>query len=950
MKMINNIHYDYDTTYVTCGAGATWRQIIENINKYGRSPVSLQSYSTFSVGGSISVNAHGILSKDPVSAGIVDMVILTNTNNKITVKTISKESYPELFSLIVGGYGCAGIILSVRLKTRENLNVDLNISTHNLDSLSEIFYKFPTNNKCEYIVFDITTFDKLNLITINEKPFTENVISKLNSKMSDYYTASFMNSTFNNSYSTTLWNKVRNCMFSHNINIENGTNTLNEFIYESDNNISIRYNEQRETHTFLLQEYFVPICYSYEWLLEIIHLLRNTISDDIILGNLTIRYINKNNDSYLSYSPNCDMLAFVLYFSVNKYNNICMTKYSELCNTIIHITQKKNGKFYLPYTNHLYLNETILQFYDMDGFVNKLKKYKSPVLYSNNLLTRFGHKLHQENYNIYNSDSLQDIQIDEHMLNQIPMLDYHSKLSSNDLIEVPFIFGKSADNNKQNNSGLILSTLSNSLKYKFTHNIIPYIIGLPDISDIIYKTNNNNFESFYKSILSEMTICKAIPSNALKLLVQNKLEARELTDITIKLLNDIGTIYSSDLLSIGNTSTISLLQSYLKIDEVSFITHDNIIMDWLRSGSVKYLTKRYSDINQIKNKFNLITAYEGLHHVPLDKLNKTITEIYDKLNDGGIFVLREHDVKNYSDLNVAIGVHTLFNLVTGSSYETEINELRNFRSLDEWIRILESHGFIHKKVYGYQQDKSNNTITIFKKQGVIIPKIDRSFTYYKPVEWYQVYLLQTITNQLTTLAWYQIDYFYLLNNMWKLLIDSTKTAFAQNDFSFYPFIILGLSTNILTTLFISPIAIGAKLLSLSGFGQYSPPNYEYIEVQGELTKIIDDCVPIYSDNNTHIYKVQRFKEFSKKLINIVDIYKLKIIRISNTDNNISFTLRSNANIVLDIPSYCTLLGKSYEKDSEILVSYALKINKINDLIEHLLKKHSKDNIQFYDYY
>ena len=86
MKMINDIKYDSKTTDVTCGAGTTWRQLIEHINEYGRTPISLQSYSTFSIGGSISVNAHGILNKNPVSDGIVKMIILTNIENKIAIK------------------------------------------------------------------------------------------------------------------------------------------------------------------------------------------------------------------------------------------------------------------------------------------------------------------------------------------------------------------------------------------------------------------------------------------------------------------------------------------------------------------------------------------------------------------------------------------------------------------------------------------------------------------------------------------------------------------------------------------------------------------------------------------------------------------------------------------------------------------------------------------------
>jgi FAD/FMN-containing dehydrogenase len=51
---------DEATGDVTVGPGTQWHDLIRHLNAFGRSPMTLQSYSTFSVGGSVSVNAHGI--------------------------------------------------------------------------------------------------------------------------------------------------------------------------------------------------------------------------------------------------------------------------------------------------------------------------------------------------------------------------------------------------------------------------------------------------------------------------------------------------------------------------------------------------------------------------------------------------------------------------------------------------------------------------------------------------------------------------------------------------------------------------------------------------------------------------------------------------------------------------------------------------------------------------
>ena len=45
---------------VRCGPGCLWSDIIRLLNSHGKSPRTMQSYCSFSVGGTLAVNAHGI--------------------------------------------------------------------------------------------------------------------------------------------------------------------------------------------------------------------------------------------------------------------------------------------------------------------------------------------------------------------------------------------------------------------------------------------------------------------------------------------------------------------------------------------------------------------------------------------------------------------------------------------------------------------------------------------------------------------------------------------------------------------------------------------------------------------------------------------------------------------------------------------------------------------------
>ena len=60
MAFVNAVRYDAVSNTYRAGAGATWADVITVLNAHGRAPRTLQSYATFSVGGTLSVTGHGI--------------------------------------------------------------------------------------------------------------------------------------------------------------------------------------------------------------------------------------------------------------------------------------------------------------------------------------------------------------------------------------------------------------------------------------------------------------------------------------------------------------------------------------------------------------------------------------------------------------------------------------------------------------------------------------------------------------------------------------------------------------------------------------------------------------------------------------------------------------------------------------------------------------------------
>src|SRR2546426_7608491 len=92
-------------------AGATWDDVQRSIAPYGLAVKVMQSSNIFTVGGTLSANAHG---RDLDVTQVVEVVQrfhLLLADGRILL--VSRDSNPELFSLVIGGYGLYGVILDV---------------------------------------------------------------------------------------------------------------------------------------------------------------------------------------------------------------------------------------------------------------------------------------------------------------------------------------------------------------------------------------------------------------------------------------------------------------------------------------------------------------------------------------------------------------------------------------------------------------------------------------------------------------------------------------------------------------------------------------------------------------------------------------------------------------------------------------------------------------------
>src|SRR5579871_880430 len=110
------LYFNEKNKILVVQAGATWRQILEFLDPYNLSVKAMQSYANFTVGGAISVNAHGRgIEFSTVGSTIQKLKVMLADGTIVDI-------YPgdELFRGVLGGYGGIAIILEANISLIEN--------------------------------------------------------------------------------------------------------------------------------------------------------------------------------------------------------------------------------------------------------------------------------------------------------------------------------------------------------------------------------------------------------------------------------------------------------------------------------------------------------------------------------------------------------------------------------------------------------------------------------------------------------------------------------------------------------------------------------------------------------------------------------------------------------------------------------------------------------------
>jgi FAD/FMN-containing dehydrogenase len=354
MTKFNKMSLDEENMILTVESGATWHDIQSFLHpKYAVK--AMQSTDIFTVGGSISVNAHGMDHQAGSVGGTIRSMHVMLADG--TIVEVSREQNPELFELVVGGYGLFGVILDVNIdivnndvyKTERrilsyqdfprifendilpNENLGLfygHLSTARSSLLDEmILYEY---TRVDIGEADVPPLGEVSGIGLRRFVFNFSKLGRIPMDikwLAEKYVEPKMESC-TVVPRTQAMSEGEACLVSRNEPMHDSVPYL-------------RNNLKKETD--ILHEYFIPR----EQFIPFVDGLRRVIQErDVNLLNASVRVIHPE-DNFLNYAPG-EMFSIVLYIN-QPVTAEGSGKMAEVTRELIDLTIDLNGRFFLPY-------------------------------------------------------------------------------------------------------------------------------------------------------------------------------------------------------------------------------------------------------------------------------------------------------------------------------------------------------------------------------------------------------------------------------------------------------------------------------------------------------------------------------------------------------------------------------------------------------------------------
>lgn len=336
------LNFSAEQKEITVQSGATWRQIQEYIDPYNLSVKIMQTYSNFTVGGSLSVNVHGrYIGQGPLALSVRKIGLVLADGSYLHV---SPSDRPDLFYGAIGGYGGIGVITDATLTLADNVKVHRESKVMPLAEYKDYFFREVRNQPAVlYHNADIypDAYDTVRATSFTETSLPLSRQERLIPKEQSYWLDHLLMALISSAPGGKVFRQhiVDPILFS-----DDYVSWRN---YESSYSVLELEPASRKDSTYVLQEYFVPVEKFDDFVPQMATIL-NKHGVNVI--NISVRHAKQDPGSLLAWAKE-EVFAFVLYYKQDTSVE-AREKVGVWTRELIDAAIASGGRYYLPYQIH----------------------------------------------------------------------------------------------------------------------------------------------------------------------------------------------------------------------------------------------------------------------------------------------------------------------------------------------------------------------------------------------------------------------------------------------------------------------------------------------------------------------------------------------------------------------------------------------------------------------
>jgi FAD/FMN-containing dehydrogenase len=394
MRRFNRIALDAASRIVTVQSGATWHHIQKVLHP--RFAIkAMQSTDIFTVGGSISVNAHGMdHHAGSVGRTVRAMRVMLPDGS---VRVVSRDQDSWLFQHIVGGYGLFGIILDADLEITDNVVYRSERRVLDYKDFPHVFVRELAEDPAYGLMYGHLSTSPGNLLQEMLLYLYRQVgeASASVPPLGEVTQVKLRRLLFNLSKRGPTWMRLKWFAEKHlEPRLESCETSRTEGMGQAEACFVSRNQPMHDSVSYLksslpdetdiLHEYFVP----QQEFVEFVDGLRGIIREEHAnLLNASVRVVHRENN-VLTYAPSDEMLAIVLYLNqpTDAAGNDRMRR---LTRRLIDLCSDHKGRFFLPYQLHYSAEQLERAYPEIRSFFQAKRDFDPDGLLTNTFYERY---------------------------------------------------------------------------------------------------------------------------------------------------------------------------------------------------------------------------------------------------------------------------------------------------------------------------------------------------------------------------------------------------------------------------------------------------------------------------------------------------------------------------------------------------------------------------------